>query len=156
MNAQKSKDIINRNLDDLAPFFAQKIISALNECHSLGINIHLFEGYRSTYRQDWLYAQGRTREGTIITQAQGGKSLHQYGLAADLCFKKDDDWSWDKRDPWDKVHKIMHKYNFETLSFEKAHIQIDGGMSISKISKIAVDQGLFALWAIAESSLLNK
>jgi peptidoglycan LD-endopeptidase CwlK len=42
------------------------------------------EGYRSYERSDELYAQGRTVPGPIVTNAQGGESAHNFGIAADL------------------------------------------------------------------------
>lgn len=41
-------------------------------------------GYRSPVVQDGLYAQGRTKPGAKVTNAQGWESAHQYGLAVDF------------------------------------------------------------------------
>lgn len=144
---------ISRDYSLLAPFFAKKFSDALNECHDQGLEIELFEGFRSPERQNYLYASGRTREGNIVTRARAWQSLHQYGIAADLAFKWNGKWAWNKDDPWDKVHAVFHKHKFETLAFEKAHVQISGGFPISKISNIASHQGLLVLWNIIESGL---
>jgi len=45
----------------------------------------------------------------------------------------------------------MDDYGFEMLSWEKAHIQITAGMSISRAEKIVKDHGLMVLWSIIES-----
>jgi len=40
--------------------------------------------YRDNVHQDWLFAQGRTRPGNIVTNARGGQSIHNYRLAFDI------------------------------------------------------------------------
>lgn len=40
-------------------------------------------GLRTFEEQDRLYAQGRTASGSIVTQARGGESAHNYGCAFD-------------------------------------------------------------------------
>jgi peptidoglycan L-alanyl-D-glutamate endopeptidase CwlK len=39
---------------------------------------------RTNAEQDALYAQGRTTPGPIVTNARGGQSAHNYGLAIDV------------------------------------------------------------------------
>jgi hypothetical protein len=43
------------------------------------------QGVRTFAEQDALYAQGRTRKGLRVTNAKGGQSYHNYGLAADCA-----------------------------------------------------------------------
>jgi peptidoglycan L-alanyl-D-glutamate endopeptidase CwlK len=40
---------------------------------------------RTIAEQDALYAQGRTKPGKKVTNAKGGSSYHNYGLAIDIC-----------------------------------------------------------------------
>ena len=42
--------------------------------------------FRSFQEQDGLYAQGRTHPGKKVTNARGGESFHNYGVAADIAF----------------------------------------------------------------------
>lgn len=51
-----------------------------------GLNIRILEGYRSSAYQNSLYAQGRTCGGNIVTNAKGGQSNHNFGLAFDIVF----------------------------------------------------------------------
>lgn len=44
---------------------------------------------RTFQEQDELYAQGRTKAGKIVTNARGGQSYHNYGLAFDIVLLKD-------------------------------------------------------------------
>lgn len=43
----------------------------------------LLSGYRSHREQDGLYAMGRTAEGSIVTNARGGESMHNCSLEND-------------------------------------------------------------------------
>ncbi len=49
-----------------------------------GYEIKLIEGTRSYARQNSLYAQGRTAKGAKVTNARGGASWHNFGLAVDF------------------------------------------------------------------------
>lgn len=142
---------ICREISKLAPFVVIRLTAALDECCAQGLEIAVFETYRSPERQDWLYAQGRTRKGAKVTRATAWQSWHQYGVALDLAFKWGGKWQWNKDDPWDKVHAIFKKHGFETLDFEKAHVQITNGMAVKKAFEISNKQGLLALWSIIES-----
>lgn len=53
------------------------------ECHKRGLNVFVTETYRSQERQAYLYAQGRTRPGQIVTWTLN--SYHASGLAFDLA-----------------------------------------------------------------------
>ena len=67
-----------------------------------GLHFHAFQYLRTWEDQDELYAQGRTKLGAIVTNARGGDSVHNYGLAADYVLdgrvtKPGIQWSWDTR-----------------------------------------------------------
>ena len=50
--------------------------------HDLVINI--ISGLRTYAEQDKLYAQGRTSPGNVVTNARGGYSNHNFGIAFDV------------------------------------------------------------------------
>ena len=56
-----------------------------------GRPISLVETGRTAKKQNDYFAKGRTKPGSIITNAQGLESYHQYGLAFDIRFEK---YSW--------------------------------------------------------------
>lgn len=76
---------------------------------------------RTIAEQDALYAQGRTRPGNIVTNARGGLSYHNYGLAIDFAFiiggklsyDMKGDWDKDKRPDWFEVVSIFKGYSYE-------------------------------------------
>ena len=49
-----------------------------------GIAINIISGTRTYAEQDALYAQGRTTAGSIVTNARGGYSNHNFGIAFDV------------------------------------------------------------------------
>lgn len=154
MQTQKSKQIINRNFDDLAPFFAKKLRTALAECHAAGYQVELFEGYRSSERQEYLYQLGRSLPGKIVTWARPGESFHNMSVACDLVFKINGKWIWEGQ--YDKVERIMIAHGFSSLKVERCHFQITGGLSAKRAWEIVQNQGMLALWSIVESSLQSK
>lgn len=92
------------------------------------VAIAIPQGLRTIDEQDALYAQGRTKPGPIVTNARGGSSYHNYGLAFDFCLVLDtngdgiyDDTSWDiKKDndkdgvaDWLEVVKVFENAGWE-------------------------------------------
>jgi len=77
--------------------------------------IRVAEGLRTIEEQDVLYYKGRDKNGKvvdkklIVTNAKGGKSFHNYGLAIDFALLHDKDGngqyeelSWDAAQDFDK------------------------------------------------------
>jgi peptidoglycan L-alanyl-D-glutamate endopeptidase CwlK len=48
------------------------------------IHIRVISGYRSHAEQNALYAQGRSQPGRKVTNARGGHSTHNFGIAFDI------------------------------------------------------------------------
>lgn len=73
----------------------------IERCYKRGVPIVITQGLRSITEQDALYAQGRTKPGAIVTNARGGYSFHNFGVAIDFALLMPDGKavSWDmKRD----------------------------------------------------------
>lgn len=60
-----------------------------------GIKIRITDAYRSFSEQDELYKQGRSKAGKIVTNAKGGYSYHNFGLAIDVVEIKDKKVNYD-------------------------------------------------------------
>ena len=72
----------------------QKIASAwIKACATEGITVAISETLRTAAEQDALYAQGRTKPGSIVINAKGSsyRSQHQWGIAFDFYLKMDVD-----------------------------------------------------------------
>ena len=65
--------------------------------------VRIAQGLRTFAEQDALYAQGRTKLGKKVTNAKGGQSIHNYGLAVDIVLILDDKTaSWDEKSDFDR------------------------------------------------------
>lgn len=49
-----------------------------------GIDVKIISGTRTFAQQDDLYAQGRSKSGNVVTNARGGQSNHNFGVAWDV------------------------------------------------------------------------
>ena len=49
-----------------------------------GLVLNIISGLRTYDEQNSLYAQGRTRPGNVVTNARGGYSNHNFGIAFDV------------------------------------------------------------------------
>lgn len=64
-------------------------------------DLRVSSGFRSVADQNVLYAQGRTAPGDIVTNAPGGWSWHNFGLAADVVFcNENGNPSWSESYDW--------------------------------------------------------
>jgi len=110
--------------------------------------IRITQGLRTIEEQDLLYAQGRTKPGKVVTNARGGSSYHNYGLAVDFTLIVNGGISWDMKSDWDgdkvpdwmEVVNIFQKYgwewggNWKTLK-DYPHFQKTFGYSISELRR---------------------
>lgn len=141
-------ETISRDFMILCPWFSEKAKAAIDHCNEDGYQVAMFEGYRSPLRQNYLYEQGRSRKGKIVTSARAWKSWHQFSLAMDLAFYDGRSWSWDG--DWDKVQSIMEQHGFESLKFERPHFQITAGMQIGEAQLLAQKDGIKAVWDLVK------
>jgi len=56
----------------------------VHKAAAAGITIKVISGLRTYDEQNGLYAQGRSRPGRIVTNARGGYSNHNFGIAFDV------------------------------------------------------------------------
>jgi len=56
--------------------------------------LRVTQAYRSAARQDALWAKGRTAPGPRVTNAPGGRSMHNYGLAFDIVLLRNAGGTW--------------------------------------------------------------
>src|SRR5690606_21256542 len=75
-----------------------------------GVRLRFSQTLRTIEEQNKLYNQGRTTKGKIITNAKGGQSWHNYGLAFDIVLLYDNDMngtfetaSWETNNHWMQV-----------------------------------------------------
>ncbi|MBL9180983.1 MAG: D-alanyl-D-alanine carboxypeptidase family protein [Verrucomicrobiaceae bacterium] len=143
----------NRRITDtsvLHPVVRQKVAQVLAQLEAEGIPLRVFESYRTPTRQAHLYAQGRTRSGNKVTNAEAWESYHQYGLAVDLVFFENGEWHWGKNQQhsrmYDRMHQIARSAGLEPLSWETPHIQLMG-VTISTLMQGRFPSGGDSGWA---------
>jgi peptidoglycan L-alanyl-D-glutamate endopeptidase CwlK len=119
------------------------------------VRLRFTHTYRSIEEQNALYAQGRTIKGNIVTNAKGGESYHNYGLAFDIAILLDND----KNGTFESISYLQNEDllnvviyfkskgwtwggDFKTFK-DKPHFQKTFGNSISdlKIKKTFIDNG---------------
>lgn len=103
----------------------KQIIEAAEAKFPANMAIRVVQGLRTFEEQNGLYAQGRSKPGKIVTNAKGGQSLHNYGLAIDFAIIHDKDGngsfeelSWDTNLDFDKDRQA--DWDEVTSSFEAA------------------------------------
>ncbi|QAS51959.1 peptidase [Halobacillus litoralis] len=131
----------------LHPEVAQKKDELVARAQEQGIDIIITEGHRTKERQNNLYEQGRSKEGSIVTHAKGGESYHNYGLAIDFALKTDDgEVVWDTgrddngngRSDWMEIVDVAKELGFDWggdwENFKDyPHLQMDFGLSIREL-----------------------
>lgn len=136
------KDSISiKRIEQLHPKVRSIFTKFIEECEdSFNITLRIMEPvYRTIKDQNDLYAQGRTKPGKIVTNAKGGSSFHNYGLAIDLCRvdREDSDHDGDTKEilweyDMEKLDSIAKKYgiewggNWHTIK-DKPHFQVTFG-----------------------------
>jgi len=117
--------ITQQRIQLLHPLVRDEVAAIIKDC-DLALTgkakIRVTQGLRSFKEQDELYAIGRTKSGMKVTNAKGGQSIHNYGLAVDICLIIDGktaswdtakDWDNDKVADWYECVKIFAKYGWE-------------------------------------------
>jgi LAS superfamily LD-carboxypeptidase LdcB len=109
----------------------------------LNITLRITQGLRTIAEQNALYAQGRTTKGKIVTNAKGGSSYHNYGLAIDVVEMKGNTANWDfdysLLKPIADKHGIVWGGTFKSI-IDKPHFEISKGYKPSQLANIAKDK----------------
>lgn len=77
------------DFDELSPKTRDLALEFLRRCEEEGLNVRITETYRTQARQDLLYEQGRTTDGSIVTWTRNSK--HTQRRAFDICEDGTDD-----------------------------------------------------------------
>ncbi|MCO5254221.1 MAG: M15 family metallopeptidase [Bacteroidetes bacterium] len=104
----------------------------------LGIKVRITDGYRSIEEQNKLYAQGRTTPGSIVTNAQGGSSYHNYALAFDVVPIENGIAVWNNNNHWNKLGQLGKSLGLEwggdfKSILDKPHFQKTYGLTTGQL-----------------------
>ncbi|MFC3420218.1 M15 family metallopeptidase [Salinicoccus hispanicus] len=134
--------------DALHPEVEKKAEALEEKAKEKDIKITITSDFRSFEEQDALFSKGRSLPGEIVTNARGGESYHNYGLAIDYAIEADGEIIWDveydgndngKAD-WLEVADIAKDLGFEWggdwESFKDyPHLEMNFGYSIRELQK---------------------
>lgn len=112
----------------------------INRSKSGKYDLKIISGTRSYKEQDDLYSMGRTTEGSIITNAKGGQSNHNFGLAFDIGLFDDRGRYLTNEGPYIEVREYSKDMDIEWGGDWKSfkdfpHYQLKTGKSISSIRR---------------------
>jgi len=117
--------ITQKRIDKLHPIVRDEVKNIIAECDAAltgKAKIRITQGLRTFDEQTQLYAIGRTKAGKKVTNAKAGQSIHNYGLAVDMCLIIDGktaswdtakDWDDDKIADWYECVKIFAKHGWQ-------------------------------------------
>ena len=137
--------INSRSIDDLHPAVARGCREFIRRMNQAGFpHVGISATFRDNEHQNWLFAQGRTRPGSIVTHAQGGQSIHNFRLAFDF-FRNIQGQAFNDRTPeerrfWDTAGQIWTKMGGVwggnwTGFVDRPHCEYTGGLSLRDLQK---------------------
>jgi peptidoglycan LD-endopeptidase CwlK len=147
------------------PDLAEKVMQMDEMLEQEGIVIRVVQGLRTWQEQDKLYAQGRTESGKVVTNAPGGHSYHNFGLAVDCApFMAGDEQALD----WNAAHPSWKRMEAVGVSLglvsganwirlvDAPHFQLTGRFPEAgpddELRQIWRDGGNGAVWMAVEGS----
>ena len=101
------------SIDSLDPYVASLARRFLELCKENGLDVRILSAFRSWDEQDALYAQGRTAPGPVVTDAMGGDSYHNWGLAFDAAPFVNGRVDWNNRELFDKMGELGQQAGLE-------------------------------------------
>src|SRR5690625_3180787 len=141
VSLQTLLDRSNRNMaSGTHKVVRESALEMIRRAYKEGIYVQISEGHRPNDRQNELYAQGRSKPGNVVTNARGGQSWHNYGVAVDFFLTSDDGSKalWTVNNKWRRAAQIGKSLGFEwggdwTGFVDYPHLQMTGGLSLADL-----------------------
>lgn len=138
------------HLAKVAPTLQRRGRGFIAAAKAAGVTVQIVQSLRTFAEQDGLYAKGRTKPGNRVTNARGGQSLHNYGLALDFAPVVGGVISWDEKQ-YRKFGEFADAAGLEWGGrwkfLDLPHVQDDEGLTLAEIQQIYKQGGLPKLWA---------
>jgi peptidoglycan L-alanyl-D-glutamate endopeptidase CwlK len=147
-----------KRLQQLHPALASAVRAMVADLAAQGHVVEVVQGLRTFAEQDELYAKGRTKPGAIVTQARGGESNHNYGLAVDLCPFTNDKPDWNApMGVWAAIGAAAAGHGLEwggqwKKFLDKPHVQLPA-MTVKECARCYQAGGLDAVWTAASRKI---
>ena len=132
----------SRSLSDLHPKVKAMAEIFINSCKKEGIDTLVTSTYRDAESQNELYAQGRTKPGSKVTNAKAGQSWHNYRLAFDVVPLRNGKPVWGTTGEdgklWKRIGAIGKSVGLEWAGDwvsmkEYPHFQYTGGLTLKDL-----------------------
>jgi len=116
------------NLDLLYPPFLERVLELNARCLARGVRYVATMGVRTYEEQNDLWRQGRTKPGAVVTNAKGGESQHNFGLAVDFVL--------DSNPSTDKVEPIWEADGYKMLSEQATLLGLHSGWAYNDLPHV--------------------
>jgi hypothetical protein len=134
------------NIATLVPKAQKQARAFLKAALDAGLRVRIIDGSRSFAQQDALYAKGRTKPGPKVTNARGGFSNHNFGIAWDIgIFDAAGKYLPESAD-YKKAGKIGRDLGLEwggdwTTIVDTPHYQCKSSLTIAKMRALVQANG---------------
>ena len=127
-------------LDGLDPDLRARVERVIERMkNEYGHDVTIVETVRSQERQDWLYEQGRTREGSVVTWTRD--SAHTHGEAVDVII----DGSYQNAAGFARLQRIAREEGLRTLGMkDPGHLELAQRSASSRTATQSADNALAA------------
>lgn len=140
MDTRSKKNI--ETLHPVAQQWARAFLQEIEDSKRLpeGVTVRIISGNRTWAEQNALFAQGRTKPGNIVTNARGGQSNHNFGIAWDIGIFING--KYQPSSPWyDVVGEIGEGVGLEwggrwTSIQDKPHYQVRTGLTTAEMRTV--------------------
>jgi peptidoglycan L-alanyl-D-glutamate endopeptidase CwlK len=153
--------ISEKHLARVHPELAARIRLVIAAMAAAGLQVEMVQGLRTIAEQDHLFAQGRSRPGIIVTNARGGQSNHNYGLAGDLCAYAHGAPNWlAPNSVWSMIgaeaEKVGLGWGGSWVKFiDRPHVELPG-LTVKRCADLLHSGGLDAVWREASKLLGSR
>ena len=156
--------VSEKRIETLHPKIAAEVLCLFNRANNMlltgNAKARVTSAFRSIQEQAALYAKGRTAAGKIVTNAKGGYSIHNYGLAFDFCLIVDEgkyasweylkDFDGDLTPDWMEFVNLFKQYGYEWggdwKSFkDRPHLQKTFGKTVEQLRALPKDKQGFVV-----------
>ena len=143
-----------KRLQQTHPALAAAVRAMIADLARQGLVVEVVQGLRTFAEQDELYARGRTKPGAVVTQARGGESNHNFGLAVDLCPFSDDKPDWNAPiSVWAAIGAAAAAHGLDwggqwKKFLDKPHVELRG-MTVKECARCYANGGIDAVWTTA-------
>lgn len=142
--------ITEQRINELHPKIRAEVLALFQKADTIltgNATLRIVQGLRTIAEQDALFAKGRTAPGPKVTNARGGQSYHNFGLAFDIALLIDGkkiswdtakDYDGDKVADWMEFVKLAEAAGYEwgghfKSIVDKPHFQKTFGFTVKQL-----------------------